>query len=179
MAKKRLPLRPNTSTRFSLEEKERMALCLYCVFECTKMAAFTVAHPELMGTPAIQKRKCDEFFSSGDVIGFINEYRAFLSSIEAENQPSEESVKAEPSDADREERKRKALVMLADDIVDQIFALREGDESIDRETILKMVDRIGWLGDEEKMPEEPRRYLPEMCSQCRYKLWIEENCEEA
>lgn len=178
MAKKRLPLKPNTGTRFSLNEKERLALCFYCVFECTKMTAFSLAHPELMGSPAVQKRKCEEFFSSGDVVGFINEYRMFLESISPEPVP-EEPIKEEPKDEDREVRKRKALEMLADDLVDQIYALRMGDDTIDRETILKMVDRIGWLGDEEKAQEEPRRYLPESCSNCRYKQWIEENCEEA
>jgi hypothetical protein len=68
--------------------------------------------------------------------------------------------------------------MLADDLIDQIFALRAGGEEVDRETIMKMVDRIGWLGDEEVRVEEPRRYLPTSCGGCRYKAFCEEHCDD-
>jgi hypothetical protein len=178
MAKKRLPLKPNTGTRFSLDEKERIALCCYCVFECTKLNAFSMAHPELTASPTVLKKKCEEFFSSGDVVGFINEYRAFLDSLAPESK-AEEIIKSEPTSEEREVRKRKALEMLADELVDQIYAMRMGDDSIDRETVLKMVDRIGWLGDEEKVQEEPRRYLPTQCyGSCRYRAFVEQECED-
>ena len=176
MAKKRLPIKPNTATRYSLNEKERLALCCYCMFECSKQTAFSLAHPELSGTPNILKHKTDEFFMSSEAVGFITEYRAFLETGTEVEVAAPEKTKTF-SNEDREERKRKALELLADDLVDQIYALRDGDEGIDRETILKMVDRIGWLGDEEVRVEAPRRYLPESCSRCRYKIWIEENCE--
>lgn len=176
MAKKRLPIKPNTTTRYSFNEKEKLALCCYCMFECSKQTAFSLAHPELSGTPNLLKRKTDEFFMSSDAVGFITEYRAFLEAeTEVKVVAPEKTIAF--SNEDREERKRRALELLADDLVDQIYALRDGDGGVDRETILKMVDRIGWLGDEEVKIEEPRRYLPESCSRCRYKLWIEENCD--
>ena len=88
-------------------------------------------------------------------------------------------AKANVSQEDREERKRRALEMLADDLIDQIFALRAGGEEVDRETIMKMVDRIGWLGDEEVQVESPRRYLPTSCySSCRYRAFVEQECED-
>lgn len=183
MAKKRLPTKPNTSTRYSLSEKERLALCCYCVFECTKPVAFSLAHPELSGTPNILRRKTEEFFMSSEVVGYITEYKAYLDSlnstpeVEVQVEVREKYEKPKVSAEEREERKRKALEMLADDLVEQIFALRDGGEGIDRETVLKMVDRIGWLEEEEDKQEEPRRYLPESCSRCRYKIWIEENCD--
>ena len=146
------------------------------MFECSKQTAFSLAHPELSGTPNLLKRKTDEFFMSSDAVGFITEYRAFLEAETEVKVVAPEKTTAFSSE-DREKRKRRALELLADDLVDQIYALRDGDGGVDRETILKMVDRIGWLGDEEVKPEEPRRYLPESCSRCRYKLWIEENCD--
>jgi hypothetical protein len=88
-------------------------------------------------------------------------------------------AKANVSQEDREERKRRALEMLADDLIDQIFALRAGGEEVDRETIMKMVDRIGWLGDEEVQQEQPRRYIPASCySSCRYRAFVEQECED-
>lgn len=30
----------------------------------------------------------------------------------------------------------------------------------------------------DKTAEAPRRYLPESCNQCRYKIFVEQNCEE-
>ena len=181
MAKKKLQLKPNTATRFSLTDKERMALCCYCVFECSKLKAFELAHPELSGTPAVQKKKCEEFFSSSSVVNFLYEYRAYLDSVLAESEPIEAETTSKEAiiSGDREAMIREAMEMLADDLMEQIYAMRSGAKDIDRETILKMVDRIGWLKDEEKAQEAPRRYLPESCSSCRYKQWIEENCEEA
>ena len=156
MTRKRLPTRPDTSTRYTLSEAERYALCVFCVFETTKIDAFKLAHPEVVGTKNVLKSRCDEFFASSDVVNFMREYRAYLDGLDKEEKTE---AKANVSQEDREERKRRALEMLADDLIDQIFALRAGGEEVDRETIMKMVDRIGWLGDEEVRVEEPRDHL--------------------
>ena len=175
MTRKRLPTRPDTSTRYTLSEAERYALCVFCVFETTKLDAFKLAHPEVVGTKNVLKSRCDEFFASSDVVNFMREYRAYLDGLDKEEKTE---AKANVSQEDREERKRRALEMLADDLIDQIFALRAGGEEVDRETIMKMVDRIGWLGDEEVQQEQPRRYLPQTCSGCSYKAFCEQECED-
>lgn len=176
MTRKRLPTRPDTSTRYTLSEAERYALCVFCVFETTKLDAFKLAHPEVVGTKNVLKSRCDEFFASSDVVNFMREYRAYLEGLDKEEKTE---PKANVSQEDREERKRRALEMLADDLIDQIFALRAGGEEVDRETIMKMVDRIGWLGDEEVRVEEPRRYIPASCySSCRYRAFVEQECED-
>lgn len=172
MAIKRLATKPNTSTRYALDDKERYALCLYCAFECSKLDAFKLAHPELEVTRNVLRARCDEFFASSDVINFIREYNDYLDNASKEEKPK-------MSQEEREIRKREAMEVLADDLLSQIFALRSGASDLDRETIIKMVDKIGWLGDEEVKQEQPRRYLPESCGSCRYKKWIEENCEES
>lgn len=175
MARKRLSTRTGTNTRYTLSEAERYALCCYCVFDITKLDVFKLAHPEIVGTKNVLKSQSEQFFASSDVINFMREYKEYLEEVEYE---SNKPIRHEDKSEDREERKRKALEMLADDLIDQIFALRAGGEEVDRETIMKMVDRIGWLGDEEIKQEQPRRYLPESCGSCRYKKWIEENCDE-
>lgn len=172
---KRLPTRPKTTTRYNLTESERYALCVFCVFETTKLDVFKLAHPELVGTKNVLRKQSEEFFASSDVINFIREYKALI----AESEKADSDSKPKASDEDREERKRRALEMLADDLIDQIFALRAGGEEVDRETIMKMVDRIGWLGDEEIKVEAPRRYLPTSCySECRYRAFVEQECED-
>lgn len=175
MARKRLSTRTGTNTRYTLTDAERYALCCYCVFDTTKLDVFKLAHPEMVGTKNVIKNRSEEFFASSDVTNFIHEYREYLEEVDYESKNAHKPQTS--AHEDREERKRKALEMLADDLIDQIFALRAGGQEVDRETIMKMVDRIGWLGDEEVKQEAPRRYLPETCSQCRYKKWIEENCE--
>ena len=173
--KKRLATRPDTNTRYSLSDAERYALCMFCVFEISKLDAFKLAHPEVVASKNVLKSRCDEFFASSDVANFIREYRSMLDDVEKieDNEP-----KSKPSQEDREERKRRALEMLADDLIDQIFALRAGGQEVDRETIMKMVDRIGWLGDEEVRVESPRRYLPTSCGGCSYKAFCEQECED-
>ena len=174
MSIKRLATKPSTSTRYALDDNERYALCCYCVFECTKMDAFKLAHPELVGTRNVLKARCDEFFASSDVINFMREYKDYLDSV-----GNEGVEKPKVSQEDREKRKREALEILADDLLSQIFALRAGASDLDRETIIKMVDKIGWLGDDEIKQEQPRRYLPETCrSSCRYRAFVEQECED-
>lgn len=175
--KYRVPNRPNSKNYYSFNEDEFNCLNYYCLFEKPKAEAYKLfLKPEVASSKTALKRYSEEFFASKEVIEYINDYKATLDSwlgaVRDNNKP-----KVSNDDKGREERKRKALEILADDLIDQIFALRDGDEGIDRETIIKMVDKIGWLDDEDIRVEAPRRYLPETCSQCEYKRWIEENCE--
>ena len=176
MARKRLSTRTGTNTRYNLTEAERYALCCYCIFDTTKIDVFKLAHPEVVGTRNVLKSRSEEFFASSDVTNFIHEYREYLEEVDYE---SKNAHKPQTSTAeDREERKRRALEMLADDLIDQIFALRAGGDDVDRETIMKLVDKIGWFGDEEIKQESPRRYLPTSCGGCSYKAFCEQECED-
>jgi hypothetical protein len=124
----------------------------------------------------VLKAQAEQFFASFEVSNFIREYREML---DAQGQSETTAKKEKVSAEEREERKRKALELLADDLIDQIFALRNGGEALDRETIIKMVDKIGWFGNEEVRVESPRRYLPTSCySSCRYRAFVEQECED-
>lgn len=73
-----------------------------------------------------------------------------------------------------EERKGEALKAL----FNNALALVENGKSVDADT-LKVVSeiykKIGLLKEDEEVQEKPRRYLPERCSMCKYKQFIEEN----
>lgn len=175
MTRKRLPTRPDTSTRYTLSEAERYALCVFCVFETTKIDAFKLAHPEVVGTKNVLKSRCDEFFASSDVVNFMREYRAMLDDVDKVQSKSSEP-RTQESDEEWENKKQRALRNLAQ----KGYRLAEDldSEDADVEMVVKVFDKLGWLDNEEVQQEQPRRYLPETCSQCRYKKWIEENCEE-
>ena len=169
--KKRLPTRPDTSTRYTLSEAERYALCVFCVFETTKLDAFKLAHPEVVGTKNVLKSRCDEFFASSDVVNFMREYRAMLDKVD-----KTEQVEPKENDDDlsaRMQHIKRKIFLRGEELANSIGATKE-----ELELAIKLLDKSGVFDTDEEVMEQPRRYLPETCSQCRYKKWIEENCEE-
>ena len=174
--RKRLPTRPDTSTRYTLSEAERYALCVFCVFETTKLDAFKLAHPEVVGTKNVLKSRCDEFFASSDVVNFMREYRTMLDEADKEQVKSQEP-KSQESDEEWENKKQRALRNLAQ----KGYRLAENldDEDADIDIVVKLFDKLGWLDNEEVQQEQPRRYLPETCrSSCRYRAFVEQECED-
>lgn len=174
--RKRLPTRPDTSTRYTLSEAERYALCVFCVFETTKLDVFKLAHPEVAGTKNVLKSRCDEFFASSDVVNFMREYRAMLDEADKAQVKSQEP-KLQESDEEWENKKQRALRNLAQ----KGYRLAENldDEDADVEMVVKVFDKLGWLDNEEVQQEQPRRYLPETCrSSCRYRAFVEQECED-
>lgn len=176
MTRKRLPTRPDTSTRYTLSEAERYALCVFCVFETTKLDAFKLAHPEVVGTKNVLKSRCDEFFASSDVVNFMREYRAMLDEADKAQAKSQEP-KSQESDEEWENKKQRALRNLAQ----KGYRLAENldDENADIDVVVKLFDKLGWLDNEEVQQEQPRRYLPETCrSSCRYRAFVEQECDD-
>ena len=176
MTRKRLPTRPDTSTRYTLSEAERYALCVFCVFETTKLDAFKLAHPEVVGTKNVLKNRCDEFFASSDVVNFMREYRACLEGLDKEEKKTQDP-KSQESDEEWENKKQRALRNLAQ----KGYRLAEDldSEDADVEMVVKVFDKLGWLDNEEVQPEQPRRYLPETCrSSCRYRAFVEQECDD-
>lgn len=173
--RKRLPTRPSTTTRYNLSDAERYALCVFCVFETTKLDAFKLAHPEVVGTKNVLKSRCDEFFASSDVVNFMREYRAMLEEADKAQAKSSEP-RPQESDEEWENKKQRALRNLAQ----KGYRLAEDldSEDADVEMVVKVFDKLGWLDNEEVQQEQPRRYLPETCSQCRYKVHCEQECED-
>ncbi len=174
--RKRLPTRPDTSTRYTLSEAERYALCVFCVFETTKLDAFKLAHPEVVGTKNVLKNRCDEFFASSDVVNFMREYKAYLDGLDKEEKKAQDP-KSQEGDEEWEEKKQRALRNLAQ----KGYRLAENldDENADIDIVVKLFDKLGWLDNEEVQQEQPRRYLPETCrSSCRYRAFVEQECDD-
>lgn len=172
---KRLPTRPDSKTQYRLTDAERYALCCYCVFECSKLDVFMFAHPEVVGTKALVRNQCEQFFASSDVANFLREYRAMLDEADKVQAKSQEP-KLEESDEEWENKKQRALRNLAQ----KGYRLAENldDEDADIDIVVKLFDKLGWLDNDEVQVESPRRYLPTSCGGCSYKAFCEQECED-
>lgn len=110
-----------------------------------------------------------EFFASKDARDYLEAYQKTLDEFLHPKQ-----VKSEPKGT-MEERKAKAktkLVEFAMSLADNI------EQASDPEFVLKVADKAGLLDGDEEVEEQPRRYLPVTCSECAYRKFVEENCEE-
>ena len=171
MAKK-LPKRPKANKQYGLTEEEENCLNYYCAFQCSKVDAVKIfLHPEIISKLQI-KSITDQFFAMDEVQSYIKDYEETLQEFFEEKK----KPKAELSEKDREARKRKALESIADKVIE--LAQNLDDEGADPESIIKYVDKLGWLDNEEVKVEQPRRYLPTLCSECRYKAFCEQECED-
>lgn len=166
-----IPLRPSNFIS-PLSQAEQSALTWLVLSGCNKKEAYVLfARPEL----ALSKTKTavnsfiDQFFSRKDVREYLEAYRQTLEEF------LHPSAKAEKPKASLEERKAIAKAKAME------FAMSLADniaQAEDPETVLKLMDKVGLLDGDEEVVEQPRRYLPEACSACRYRAFCEENTED-
>ena len=170
MAKKRtIPTRP-LPDESGLKEIEKDALSYYVVFGAQKEFIYAkFLHPELQLSKTALKRATEMFFDDKDVIEYI---KAYTDTIERFLNRQHSVSKMD------EEDKQRIQLSAIDNAKDYILELLQDiQNSKDPETVLKLADKLNMLNLEE-IYEQPRRYLPESCDDCRYKKWIEENCKE-
>lgn len=153
-----------------MKEIEKDALSYYVVFAASKEFVYAkFLHPELQLSKTALKKATEMYFDDKEVIEYIKSYtetiERFLNSQSAVSKMNEED-------------KQRAQLSAIDNAKDYILELlRDIQNSKDPETVLKLADKLNMLNLEE-IYEQPRRYLPESCNDCRYKQWIEENCKE-
>lgn len=170
---KKIPKRPNNSKRYTLSQNEINCLNYYCVFQCAKIDAFKAfVSPELVISKFKLKEATEQFFAMSEVKDYIYDYNKTLQELFSETKP----VVQEESDEAWEEKKQQALRNLAD----KGYRLAENldAEDADIDLVVKVFDKLGWLDNEEVQVEQPRRYIPVLCSECRYKVFCEQECED-
>lgn len=167
-----IPMRPK-GQKFNLTVEEMDGLTYYVLFGCSREIAFLkFVRPDFISTktnPAV-KAAVQQFFASKDVKEYIDAYQKTIADLLAEKD------KPKPTNTGTlEERKAKAKTKAME------FAMSLADnieQAEDPETVLKLMDKVGLLDGEEEVEEQPRRYLPVTCSECAYRKFVEENCEE-
>lgn len=166
-----IPLRPKDFVS-SLSQPEQSALTWFVLSGCTKKEAFLIfARPDMLSSKA-QAAIDDyvkQFFAQKPVKDYIDAYEKTLDEF---LHPT--PVKVQPTGS-LEERKAKAKTKA----LEFAMSLLDNIESAeDQEFVLKMADKVGILDSDEQVEELPRRYLPVTCSECAYRKFVEENCEE-
>lgn len=144
---------------------------MFCVFETTKLDAFKLAHPEVVGTKNVLKSRCDEFFASSDVVNFMREYRTMLDKVD-----KTEQVEPKENDDDlsaRMQHTKRNIFLRGEELANSIGATKE-----ELELAIKLLEKSGVFDTDEEVMEQPRRYLPETCSGCSYKAFCEQECED-
>lgn len=170
MAKNFIPLRPDDLVS-KLPQTDQTALTWFVLSGCSKRDAFfAFSRPDMLASKA--KAAVDDyikqFFASKDAKEYIEAYQRTL---DAFLHPA--PVKKEQTGS-MEERKAKAkakAMEFAMDLADHI------EEAEDPEYVVKLMDKLGMLGGDDEVEEQPRRYLPVTCNECEYRKFVEENCE--
>lgn len=170
MAKTDIPLRPKDKRRYDLTDREKDCIVWYVLSGCKKEDAYLIfVRPDLSISRQNLKIATTQFFASADVRNFMSSYKYTLDGTGDAN--SEDLT-----NEDREKRAGEAVQKFTDKIVERM----SGDfESVDEmDAVAKLADRVGVLDDKEKIEEKPRRYLPETCSACSYRAFVESNIEQ-
>ncbi len=169
MASRIIPIRPKDDTS-TLSKLEKDMLTYQVLFGCDNQVAFLMFHPEYMDAGKLNKagkKMCREVFGYAKCKEYQDKYRQTLSNF---CDYSEEDM----TDIS-EERKERALQKL---LHKAMRIVERGDElePDDLKTVSEIFKKVGLLKDENgERIEEPRRYLPETCNRCRYKIFVEEN----
>lgn len=170
MAKPDIPMRPKGRRRFDLQECEKDCLVWYVLSNCKKEDAYLIfVRPDLAVSRQNLKLATSQFFASTSARDFLTAYKDTLEG--ADNSDLEGA-----GEQDREKRAGEAVQKFTDKIVDKMGGDFETVDEMD--AIAKLADRVGVLDDKEKVEEKPRRYLPQTCSSCSYKVFVESNIEQ-
>ena len=141
---------------------------------CTKKDAFiTWARPDMLGSKA--KAAIDDYVKQFFAQKAVGEYiEAYQQTLNAFLHP-EEKEKPEEESKTLEEKRSEALAMLVEYVLSQASNIENAD---DPKAILDYANKIGLFDTKEEVEMAPRRYLPVVCSDCAYRKFVEENCEE-
>ena len=171
MPKPTIPIRPG-NLRSPLTQDEQNALSWYILSGCSRKDALLLfVRPDMVMSKAkaAVEDYVKQFYARKEVREYIEEYQKTL------DETLHPSARREATSGTMEERKAKARTKAME------FAMSLADhieDAEDPETVLKLMDKVGLLDGDEEAEEQPRRYLPVTCSECAYRKFVEENCEE-
>lgn len=168
----KLPLRPKNQKKYNLSDNEMNSLVWYTLSGCKREEAFMLfVRPDLSISRQNLVKATNQFFAMFDVRDFLNEYNKTLSDFYSNKEKPRESKQS------REDRVGNAVKKFTDKVMD---AMDDADsiEISEMDTLAKLADRVGILGKNEEVDEKPRRYLPETCSWCSYRKFVEDEMSQ-
>lgn len=168
----KLPLRPKNTKKYNLSDNEMNSLVWYTLSGCKREEAFMLfVRPDLSISRQNLVKATNQFFAMFDVRDFLNEYNKTLLDFYSNKEKPRESKQS------REDRVGNAVKKFTDKVMD---AMDDADsiEISEMDTLAKLADRVGILGKNEEVEEKPRRYLPETCSWCSYRKFVEDEMSQ-
>lgn len=167
-----IPMRPKRGN-FDLKPEEMDCLNWFVLSGCPRDEAFLrFVRPDYMSnrnSPSV-KEAVKQFFAMGPVRDYIDAYKETITGAQKPKEDAKEKVSGTLEE--RKARAKTKLVEFAMSLADNI------DQAEDPEFVLKMADKAGLLDGEEQVEVAPQRFLAERCSDCRYRVFCEQECED-
>lgn len=173
MAEQNIPTEVKDKSAFPQVDKTARQIIAYAVLMgADNQVAFMRFHPEFIDASgkamnSAGKQASRQFWSWGKVKDYRLQYETELAQFLGRKQTNR-SENNEPTD----KRRDKALDKLVSDCLDAI----DSNSSLDPEILkdfVAMAKALGVLKEETERIEPARRYLPERCSSCRMKEFVE------
>lgn len=169
-----LPNRPIPDTsKIPASDKDMLSYAI--AFSIPNQKAFALWHPEFLDSSGklnkTGRAACTQFFNYSKNREYADAYKRTLAEF-LERKDSNVSINAELSE-DRIDNAYKNLLRLA------IEDLERGNV-VDNDTYklyMELFKKLGRFKDDVEEQEAPRRYLPERCSACSYRSFVESNVE--
>lgn len=175
MADERLiPNRPNPDeSKIPAADKDMIAYMV--AFSISNQKAFALWHPEFLDSSGklnkTGRAACTQFFNYAKNREYADAYKATLA--EFLERKDAQPVTVTDIDGSRKDNALKTFVNRA-------LTLMERGEDLDPETVKLIADiavKLKLIKEEQEEQEKPRRYIPERCSSCSYRCFVESNIE--
>ncbi len=172
-----LPLRAKNEADFpQLKKIDKQIIAAAVLLQLDNQSAFTLYHPEYIdGTGRLNaagKQASRQFWSWGKVKDYRQDYEETVQEF-LNGKKSAAKSDALSIDDSRKDRALKSLL-------NQAMSMVEGGADLDADTlktITEIFKKLNILKDEVEQQEKPRRYLPELCSACSYRSFVESHVE--
>lgn len=170
MSKSKIPMRPKGSFKLSAHQQD--AITWHIISGMSRAEVYQrFIRPDLETSKTALDKLSKMFFEDKEVRRYMEEYQATLNAF----LDPQEKPKKELTEDEMKVRIVKGLDKLKEFALNQADVIATLDEPGE---VIKLWRNLGLFGDEEEVIEAPRRYLPTMCSECRYKAFCEQECED-
>ena len=168
-----IPLEIKDKAAFpQLKKVDRKVVAYAVLFGVGNQDAFMRFHPDFIDASGKQmnpagKKASSQFWNYGKVKDYREAYESELAEFLGRKQMSRNDIVE--VDGDRRDKALKSLLS-------QAMSLVEGGADLDADSLKVVTDifsKLGFIKGEEEKQEKPRRYLPERCSSCLYKSFVE------
>lgn len=168
-----IPMRPE-NFKTQLTPGEQTCLTWLVLSGCSKDEAFLLfARPDMAESKAkaVVKETIKQFYARAEVKEYLTAYRTTIEDFVNPKRKEKEPVQS----GTIEEKKTRALTQLVEYVLGEAENINTAE---DPKAILDFANKIGLFDAEERVEEQPRRYLPISCGACEYRKFVEENCDE-